>query len=209
MLTGNSVYGAVASTLQRTLRKDGVFLPMERCADMLDRFFDARPVLKRWIDDLRNQVRRTGYVETFAGHRRRVPEVMSDDEDLVERALRQAVNSPVQGGAATLTNMALVLIARWLKKEKMRSQLVLTVHDSIVADMHVDEFVDVMHMGREIMETLPKLSDQVLPGLDWAWLKVPIVADCEVGQSWGQLVEMDTRNVDIDALWGKMAEKAA
>jgi len=95
-----------------------------------------------------------------------------------------------------------------MRKRKLRSKIILTVHDSIIFDCHVDEFEEVARLAKGIMENLPKLSDEVLPGLDWSWLQVPIVADCEVGTSWGTLVKLDLDDFDIDDLWEQMAEAA-
>ena len=94
-----------------------------------------------------------------------------------------------------MTLMSLVLIHREMRKKKYRSRIILSVHDSIIFDLHRDEAVEVMAMAKRIMEDLPNLSDQVLPGLDWSWLKCPIVADSELGTTWAML-----QGVDIEAL---------
>ena len=87
--------------------------------------------------------------------------------------------------------MSMVLINRLLKREKFRSMLILTVHDSLVFDCHVDECLEVARIAKHVMENIMHLSDEVLPGLDWRWLNVPIVAECDAGTAWGSMVEMD------------------
>jgi len=191
------LYGGGPPALQTTLKKDGVFVTVEECQKLIDLYFKARPALKKGIEKLEEKVRRTGYLESFTGRRRRIPEVFSEDEQLVARALRQSVNFPIQSGAGDMTLMALILIHRVLKAEGFKSRVILTVHDSLVFDCHVDELFEVARLAKEVMENIPSLSDEVLPGLDWSWLHpVPIVAECEAGPSWGQMVEFDPTTIE-------------
>lgn len=198
------LYGGGPPALQSALAKDGVFLSIEECKRLLVRFFEVRPKLKLGIERLEADVCEKGYLEAFTGRRRRVPEVFSDNEEIVARALRQSVNFPIQGGASEMTLMSLVLIHEEMERRGYRSKIVLTVHDSIIFDLHVDEAFEVLSMAKEIMESLPKRSDKVFAGLDWSWLKVPIVADCEVGPNWRALVEVDPDDYDEEELWTKM-----
>lgn len=197
------IYGGGPPGLQSTLKKDGVFVTVEEAGKLIDAFYRKRPALKRGIERTEQMVLRDGYLESFTGRHRRVPEVRSEDEELVARALRQAVNFPIQSGAADMTLMSMVLIWREMKRRGLRSKMILTVHDSIVFDCVIDEVLEVAKLAKEIMESLPERSDAVLPGLDWKWLKCPIVAECEVGKSWGTLVEFDPFVVDAE---GQSAE---
>lgn len=205
------LYGGGPAALVKTLKKDGIFLSFDEAEHLIELYFQKRPALRRGIERLENEVRRNGFLESFTGRRRRVPEVRSEDETLVSRALRQSINFPVQSGASDMTLMALVLIHREMQKRKLRSMIVLTVHDSILFDCHVDEVVEVARLAKQIMESLPELSEQVLPGISWKWLRTPIVADFEVGVSWGTLVAFDpsAEEIDYDALWEAMAKKQA
>lgn len=214
------LYGGGPPALVSTLGKDGVFITQKEAEDLIETYFEARPALKRNMDKLMESVKRLGYLEAFTGHRRRVPEVFSQDEQIVARALRQSVNFPVQCGAAQMTNMAMVLIQRRMDEMQLRSKMILTVHDSIVFDAHVDELVDVGLLAKEVMENLPSISESVLPGLDWSWLNVPIIAELEVGFTWGTGVELkevklgkeeralDIRDLDVDYLWAAMEERS-
>lgn len=185
------LYGGGAGVLQATLKKDGVFVSLEECQEFIDKFFKAYPSLKKGMDNLERSVQEKGYLESFTGRRRRVPEVFSNDRELVSRALRQSINFPIQSSAGDMTLMALVLIDRILTKEGFKSVPILTVHDSIVFDCHVDEVIEVARIAKEVMENLPSLSDEVLPGITWEWLDVPIVAECEAGCNWGAMVEFE------------------
>lgn len=186
-----SLYGGGPPALQATLRKDGVFVELEECEKFLRDFFKGYTGLARGMDRARESCKRDGYLESFTGRRRRFPEVASVNPRLVARALRQGINFPIQGAAGEMTLMALTLCDRYLRKAKMRSIPVLTVHDSIVFDAHVDEFLEVANVAKQVMENLPELSDEVMPGLNWKWMNVPIVAEFEVGPTWGTGVEFD------------------
>ena len=215
------LYGGGPPALVNTLRKDGVFITVDEARKLIDAYFEARPALKKGIDDLMVSVRETGYLEAFTGHRRRVPEVFSQDEQIVARALRQSVNFPIQCAAAQMTNMSMVLIHRDMKAAGFDSRMVLTTHDSIAFDTHVDELNDLMLLVRDTMESIPKRSEEVLSGLDWSWLKVPIIADLECGFDWGTMVALAEAkfgkeervltpdDLDVNYLWAAMEERAA
>lgn len=185
------IYGAGPPALQATLKKDGIHVTLEECQAFLETFFKIRPHLKRGIERLEAQTIHRGWLEAFTGRRRRVPAVKSQDRELSGRALRQSINFPVQCGASEMTLMALCLICWVLAAEHFRSKIILTVHDSIIFDCHVDEVLDVAALAKDIMEHITELSDEILPGLDWSWLKCPVVADTEVGHSWGSMVKFD------------------
>jgi uracil-DNA glycosylase family 4 len=222
------LYGGGPMALVTTLRKDGVFITVEEALDFIKQYYAVRPGLKAGIDLQEQRVLAQGYIDSFTGRRRRVPEVFSEDKEIRARALRQSRNHPIQNGASEMTLMSLVLINREMKARGMKSKIVLTVHDSIVFDCHVDEVIEVAALAKQIMENLPSLSDEVLPGLDWKWLNVPIVADLEVGHDWGHMVSFDpfvvaeneageddlfddkglARDpVNVDELWDAMAWK--
>lgn len=209
MLTGNCLYGGGAAALQRTLKQDGIEVTKNEAQKLLEKFFKARPKLKRALEKLKAETTKRGYLESFTGRRRRIPAVFSEDEEIRARALRQSINFPIQSGASDMTLMSLILIQRMLRESDYVSEMVLSVHDSIIIDCHVDEVFEIAERSVEIMESLPELSDEVWPGLDWTWLTCPIVADAEMGVSWGQLIGFDPRDYDIDEVWGRLEEKAA
>lgn len=192
------LYGGGPPALQRTLQKDGVFITVEEAQEYIDRYFTVRPGLKKGMAKTEKFVKDHHYLRSLTGRKRRMPEIISSDKDVVNRVLRQAVNFPIQSGAADMTLMSLVLIHRMMEEEGYQSKVILTVHDSIVIDCHVDEFLEVASRAKHIMETLPQRSSEVLPGVDWNWLQVPIVADVEVGTTWGTLVGIDPDTVAAD-----------
>jgi len=189
------LYGGGPPALQRTLQKDGVFLSTDECRDLIDQYFEVRPDLKRGIERTEKFAMRYGFLETFTGRRRRIPEVTSEDREIVSRALRQGINFPIQSTAADMTLLALVLIDMTLRAMGFRSHLVMTVHDSLVLDCHVDEYLEVACICKDVMENLPVLSDEVLPGLNWEWLRVPVLAEAEIGTTWSTLVPFNPYDI--------------
>ena len=111
------------------------------------------------------------------------------------RALRQSVNFPVQSGASDITLAAIALIDAALQESGMETLMVLTVHDSIVFDCPVDERDDLCVLVKDIMERVPELTENLLPGVSWDWLKTPLVADLESGPSWGELEPYEVADV--------------
>jgi uracil-DNA glycosylase family 4 len=225
------IYGIGPPGLVGTLKKDGVHMTVDETSELIDNYFSVRPGLKQGIEDYQAEAAITGILTSFTGRKRRLPEVFSSHKELASRALRQSINFPIQSGASDMTLMSLVLIHRIMQSEGFKSKIVLTVHDSIVFDCHVDEVLEIAKIAKDVMQNLPELSEEVLPGLDWSWLTVPIVADFEVGHSWGSLVGFDPdavmaggksdeamykkKNteiardpVNVDELWDQMEFKA-
>lgn len=193
-----SLYGSGPPGIQNTLRKDGVFMELSECEEMLKNYFDAKPALKNGIKLLNERTINLGYVESFTGRRRRVPEVRSVNRELVARALRQSVNYGIQSGASDLTLASLVIIDRELRKRRLRSCLTITVHDSIVIDCPIDEMLEVAESVKDIMENIHVYGKTLLKGADWSWRRCDILADCEVGLSWGYQVPFDPAVIKAD-----------
>src|SRR5690606_34469539 len=170
------LYGKGAYSLAQDM---GVSL--EEAEDFIEAYFAEFPGMKRWIDKMHKQVREQKYVETLAGFRRRLPAVDSNQKSIQAEAIRQSVNAPIQGTGGSMTLMSVVLINKMFKQLKLKSMLVITVHDSIVADVYVPEFKTVYKVMKQIMENLP-----------FEWINVPIVAEAEIGYDYGTLVELES-----------------
>lgn len=193
-----ALYGGGPPALVRTLRQDGVFVTEEQAQETLRNFYASRRQLERNMDRLRDRVQRDGRLQTFTGHIRRVPEVFADDRSLVSHALRQIVNFPIQCIAAQMMLLSLVLLDRELERRRFRSCLIATVHDSMLLDCPAEEALQAAMQAKYVMEHLPDLTEDVFPGLNWQWLRVPIVADCELGYSWGSGIDFDPATVEAE-----------
>lgn len=129
---------------------------------------------------MRKQVKRDKYVETLSGFRRHLKGIDSNERGIVADSERQAINSPVQGSGASMTLQSLIDIDKLLTEYKLKSKMIMTVHDSIVFDAHIDEVYSVVAIAKTVMENL-----------SFDWITVPIVADVEIGRNYQDLVEVE------------------
>ena len=135
------------------------------------------PRVWEWMNEQERIIRSTGVQTTYFGRSRRY--------DVVDaRAIRQAYNFPIQSTTSDITLLALVRCAKQLRARGYSARIVLTVHDSIVFEIPMHEFADVVQLSGSIME-----------GMEFPWLKVPMIADAEAGTSWGDLKPLDWRTL--------------
>lgn len=153
-----------------------------------NKFLDNKPKIKVFIENTHNFIEANGYVETLQGHRRILRDVWGDQQTKAG-ALRQSVNTIIQGTGAYLTNLAIIMINDYLLSHNKRSKLVATVHDSIVLDMPPEEIVEVVSVSKFIMENLP-IDFLEIPWKD-SKIRFPVTADAEIGTSYKDLVDFD------------------
>jgi len=139
----------------------------------IDRYFMRYPGVANYMDRIRRQAHKQGYVETVFGRRLHFPDLAGARGPRVAAAERAAINAPIQGTAADLIKMAMVAVQDWLTTEGLRSLMVMQVHDELVFDAADDEV-------EALREQVPRLMAGV------AELAVPLVADVGVGPDWAQ-----------------------
>ena len=137
----------------------------------IERYFERYQGVRSFIDRTLEEVRQTQTVRTLFGRVRPIPDIASRNANMRGFSERTAVNTPLQGTAADLIKLAMIRIARELREQKLRAQMVLQVHDELVFDVPEEEVGEVRRRVQEAME-------QVIE------LKVPIVADVSVGHNW-------------------------
>lgn len=169
------IYGKGALSLGEELG-----LSREEAQEFIDSYFKEFPGIKIWMDSMRKQVKRDKYVETLSGFRRHLKGIDSNERGIVADSERQAINSPVQGSGASMTLQSLIDIDKLLAEYKLKSKMIMTVHDSIVFDAHIDEVYSVVAIAKTVMENL-----------SFDWITVPIVADVEIGRNYQDLVEVE------------------
>ncbi len=140
----------------------------------IDRYFERYSGVKAFIEQTLEQVRRTQSVRTLFGRVRPIPDISSRNANMRGFSERTAINTPLQGTAADLIKLAMIRIARELCEQKLRTKMVLQVHDELVFDVPREEVDEVRERVRQAME-------QVIE------LKVPIIADVAVGPNWRDL----------------------
>jgi len=137
----------------------------------IDAYFHRYSKVKELLDHLVEEARTTGRVRTLFGRLRPIPEINSQDRPSRERAEREAMNTPVQGTAADLMKLAMIKVHARLRQEKMRTRMLLTVHDELVFEAPEAE----LEQAREVVQA----------EMEGAYpLKVPLRVDIGLGQNW-------------------------
>ena len=112
-----------------------------------------------------------GYVETILGRKRYLRDINSQNQTVRGFAERNAINAPIQGSAADMIKVAMINIHDVLRKKKLRSKMVLQVHDELVFDVHRDELEEIKALVKDLMENALPLTVPVLvesgTGLNW------------------------------------------
>ena len=150
-------------------------LGIERAAARayMDRYFARYPGVADYMQRTRETAKRNGYVETVFGRRLWLPEINSPNGNRRQGAERAAINAPMQGTAADIIKLAMLAVRDWLVREKLRSKLIMQVHDELVLEVPNSE-IDL------VKRELPKLMGGV------ARLDVPLLVETGVGPNWEQ-----------------------
>jgi DNA polymerase-1 len=163
------VYGISAFGLAAQLG-----IPQAEARAYIDRYFARYEGVKAFIENTLEQVRRDGSVRTFFGRMRPIPDMQSRNPNQRGFAERTAVNTPLQGTAADLIKLAMIAIDRKLIDQKMKSRMILQVHDELIFEVPADEKAEMETIVRAEMEGVVKL-------------RVPLVADMGFGPNWRDL----------------------
>lgn len=160
------VYGISSFGLSQNIS-----ITRKEAAKYIDSYFETYPGIKRFLNDAVSQAKEHGYVTTLFGRRRPVPELKSSN--FMQRSFgeRVAMNAPIQGTAADIIKIAMIRVAEELKEKKLKSRLILQVHDELLVEAYEPEVDQV----KEILE-------RNMMGA--ANLRVPLSIDMNVGKNW-------------------------
>ena len=143
----------------------------KEATDIISQYFTQYPGIKKYMDTSIESARSKGYVETMLGRRRYLPDINSRNYAVRGFAERNAINAPIQGSAADMIKVAMIHIHNEMKKEKLRSKMVLQVHDELVFDAYPEE-LDVLK---------PLVANKMKHALN---LNVPVEVNMGVGKNW-------------------------
>ena len=138
---------------------------------IIEDYFANFPAISSYIEDTLTAARETGYVETIFGRRRYLPDINSKNGTVRSLAERNAINAPIQGTSADIIKLAMINVDNRLKREGMRSRMVLQIHDELVFDAVKEEVDDLCAIVKEEMENVTRLS-------------VPLTVECNYGNNW-------------------------
>jgi DNA polymerase-1 len=140
-------------------------------SQFIDTYFQKYSGVKRYFEKVVEEAKKNGYVQTLLGRRRYIPEIYSENRNIFDSARRIAINTPVQGTAADLIKRAMVDIDRELESRKMRSRMLIQVHDELLLEAPRDEYDELVRIVREKMETAIEFT-------------VPLKVNISVGNNW-------------------------
>lgn len=160
------VYGQQAYGLSQSLH-----ISMAEARDMIDRYYEAYPGVRTFLDNVVARAKRTGYAETMYGRRRHIPELKAKNPQLRGFGERTAMNHPMQGTAADIIKIAMARVSRRLEEEGFAAHMILQVHDELDFECPVDEVERLTAMVRDVMEHVVDL-------------RVPLIAEASTGITW-------------------------
>lgn len=143
----------------------------KEAAKYIEDYFKTYPGIKEFLDDTVKHAKEMGYVVTLFGRRRPVPELSSSNFQQRSFGERVAMNAPIQGTAADIIKIAMVGVNRRLKEQKLKSRLVLQVHDELLIEAYIPELTEVERILKEEMEQAASLD-------------VPLEIDMHTGENW-------------------------
>lgn len=160
------VYGQQAYGLSQSLH-----ISMAEARDMIDRYYEAYPGVRTFLDNVVARAKQTGYAETMYGRRRHIPELKAKNSQLRGFGERTAMNHPMQGTAADIIKIAMARVSRRLEEEGFAAHMILQVHDELDFECPVDEVERLTTMVRDVMEHVVDL-------------RVPLIAEASTGITW-------------------------
>lgn len=160
------IYGISAFGLSERLN-----IPRGEARDIIDQYFEKYPGVRAYMKTSVEQAREKGYVETIMGRRRYLRDINSANAVVRGFAERNAINAPIQGSSADMIKIAMINIHSELEKRKLRSKMILQVHDELIFDAHRDE----------VEEIKPLIHDLMVNAIP---LKVPLEVEMNTGQNW-------------------------
>ena len=166
MVNFGIIYGISAFGLSERLN-----IPRREAADIIEAYFRQYPGIKQYMDKTIAFARENGYVETIMGRRRYLRDINSGNANVRGFAERNAINAPIQGSSADMIKIAMIRIYNEFNRLKLKSRMILQVHDELVFDVHRSEVEIVQPIIREMMiNAIP--------------LTVPVEVDMNVGENW-------------------------
>jgi len=162
------IYGISGFGLAKNTR-----VSQKEAKEFIQRYFAKYPGVKRFMDSAAKDGERLGYASTLMGRRRYLPELQSSNRVAREFGKRAAMNTPIQGTAADIIKLAMVRVDEALRRENLRSRLILQVHDELLLECPQEEVERAAVLLQASMEEVITLT-------------VPLVAEVHQGENWAE-----------------------
>jgi DNA polymerase-1 len=160
------VYGIGDFSLAKDLK-----ISRKEAKQYIDIYFERYPNVKKYLEDIIKQAKDSLYVTTIMNRRRFIPEIQASNKMVRSFGERLAMNTPIQGSAADIIKMAMVKVYKQLNNKKLKSKLILQVHDELIVNVYKDELDVVKNIVKDAMENVLKL-------------RVPLEVDINIGNTW-------------------------
>ena len=144
----------------------------------IETYFAKYPGIQGYVSEIKERVRKTGYVETLLGRRRYIPEVEATNSVVRQAGQRMAVNMPVQGTAADIMKLAMIRVHRRLRDSGIEASMLLQVHDELVFEVAPGQVEALTAM---VYEEMPNALE------GYAQMVVPLRVDVKMGHNWGEM----------------------
>jgi DNA polymerase-1 len=160
------IYGISAFGLAQRLN-----ISRSEAKQLIDGYFDSYPKVKDYMEETIRDAQKTGYAETICGRRRYLRDINSGNAIVRGMAERNAINAPIQGTAADIIKLAMIGINRIFKERKLKTTMILQVHDELVFNVYKPELAEVKQIVTDEMQNAAQLS-------------VPLIVECGTGANW-------------------------
>ena len=156
-------------------------LTVEEGRGFIDSYLGRYPNVREYIDNTKQMARDMGYVETLLGRRRYMPEIASSNPQIRQATEREAINMPVQGTAAEALKLAMLGVAKEMADRRLRSNLLLQVHDELIFETPPDEIEELKSL---LVDVMPRAMEWAPKPVEFA---VPLKVATKSGGNWGEL----------------------
>ena len=160
------VYGISDFSLSQDLK-----ITKKEASEYMEIYFDRYPKIKGYLEGVKEEAKEKGYVLTVLNRRRFIPEIKSSNKIVKSLGERLAMNAPIQGSAADIIKLAMVKVYNRLKKENLKSEMILQVHDELILNVKENELEIVKALVKEEMESVLRMS-------------VTLEVDTNIGNTW-------------------------
>ena len=143
----------------------------KKAKQYIDQYLEQYSGIKKFMDEIVEQAKETGYVETLFKRRRYIPELKSSNYMVRQFGQRAAMNTPIQGTAADIMKIAMINVLREIKNRNMKSKIVLQVHDEMMIEADLEEIEEIKEILKNCMETA-------------ITLRVPLIAEVSEATNW-------------------------
>ena len=160
------VYGIGDFSLAQDLK-----ISRKEAKTYIDTYFERYPNVKKYLDNAVEKGKKDKYVTTIMNRIRYIPEINASNKMVRSFGERLAMNTPIQGSAADLIKLAMVNVYKKLNESKLKSKIILQVHDELILNVYNDELLKVKEIVKREMEKVMEL-------------KVPLEVDINIGKTW-------------------------